>query len=133
MAADRDPPHVLVIDDDAAILGLYQDLLEDDGYRVTVWSSPHLDPAGVRALTPDAIVLDLLIGRADVGLRFLQRLKTDPATAAIPVLVSSADHTLAEQARDHLAVRDCGTVRKPFDIDEFLTAVRACLVGAASP
>jgi CheY-like chemotaxis protein len=29
-------PHVLVIDDDPAMLGLYADLLEGEGYRVTL-------------------------------------------------------------------------------------------------
>ena len=132
MAADPDPPHVLVIDDEVSILELYRDLFEDEGYRVTLWTYLERDPAGVRALAPDAIVLDLLIGREDLGLRFLQDLKADPTTAAIPVLVGSADLDLLERARERLAAADCGAVRKPFDIDEFLAAIRACLAEASS-
>ena len=133
MAADPDAPHILVIDDEPSILALYRDLLEDEGYRVTLWTVPERDPAGIHALGPDAIVLDLLIGREDLGFRFLERLKSEPATAAIPVLVCSADVDLLERARERLAAGDCGAVRKPFDIDEFLAAIRACLAKASPP
>jgi DNA-binding response OmpR family regulator len=130
VAADREPPHVLIVNDAAAILDLYRDLLEDDGYRVTAWTYPESDPLGVRAVGPDVVVLDLLFGREAAGLGFLQRLKADPTTASIPVLLSSADPALLERAREELAAWDCGAVRKPFEVEEFLAAIRACLAKA---
>ena len=60
--------HVLVIDDTPAILDLFQDLLEEQGYRVSldnfsVDASEKL--AQVRALKPDLIVLDYMVGGKD--------------------------------------------------------------------
>ena len=120
-------PHVLVIDDDRPILDLYRDLLEDEGYRVTGRAYPDVEPAEAAALRPDAIILDFVFGGENVGLGFLERLKADPATEPIPVVVCTGDRRAAEDARAELDGWGCGVVLKPFDVDELAAKVRACV------
>jgi hypothetical protein len=43
------------------------------------------------------------------------------------MLVCSADHRLLERLHDQLAAWDCGVLRKPFGLEEFLSAIRACV------
>src|SRR4051812_8367740 len=53
------PPLVLVIDDDAQVLCILDELLEDEGYWVT--TSTHVrDVEQIRQLAPDLILLDIV-------------------------------------------------------------------------
>ncbi len=119
--------HVLIFDDDGGTRELYRDVLEDEGYRVTLFTAPELEPGAVARLAPELIVLDLRFRHEGDGVTLLERLKGDPATRPIPVLVCSADHHLLDDLYDRLAAWDCGVLPKPFGLEEFLTAIRACL------
>ena len=127
MDAGLRTPHILAIDDEPDILEVYRDILTDEGYRVTTQLVPATDPADVRALAPDLIVLDLLIGHEDRGTPFLAMLKADSTTRDIPVLVCSVAIHRLRALEAQFASWDCGVVAKPFDIDDFLADVRACL------
>lgn len=126
-----DAPLILVIDDDEAVLQVYQDLLEDEGYRLSLLAYPPSDTDDVRRTQPDLILLDLLFGAEDAGSPFLLRLKEDETTTSIPVLVATADQRLAEQRRPLFDAWHCGVILKPFDIDDLSTAVHRRLHGAA--
>jgi len=119
--------HVLAINDDLAILGVYADLLAEEGYRVTTERMPYVDPADVIAIGPDVIVLDLLVRHEERGAGFLAMLKVDPATRDVPVVVCSGDSGPLKEIAEPLGTWDCGVVEKPFDIDDVLAVVRACL------
>ena len=121
------PPHLLVIDDEPAMLSVYRELLSDEGFRVTLQHYPPASPAEVAALAPDLIILDLIVGGEPAGWHFLQRLKAEPSTASIPVLVCTADYRFLEGVREQLTAWDCGIIPKPFDVDELLGKVRGCL------
>jgi CheY-like chemotaxis protein len=112
------------MDDDLETLDLYRAVLEDEGYRVTLASSPAIDAAAVATLAPDAILLDLRFPRKTDGLAVLARLKADPGTVAIPVLVCSGDIRLLDEVQEQLLAWDCAVLPKPFDLDPFLAAVQ---------
>ena len=112
--------HVLVIDDDVDIRDLFRDLLEGEGYRVTTRSDPDLTVTEVAIVAPDLIVLELLYGRQNTGLPFLETLKTHPATAAIPAIVCSGAADVVEASQEQLAAWDCGIAVKPFEIEAIL-------------
>jgi DNA-binding response OmpR family regulator len=124
-------PHVLVIDDDVSTLELYQAVLEEEGYRLTLLTTPDLAPEAVSTLDPSLILLDLRFRHETDGVGLLERLKGDPATRPIPVLVCSADHQLLDDLYDRLAAWDCGVLPKPFGLAALLAAIRAC-VGQSS-
>lgn len=80
---------ILLVDDDARILAPLQVLLEAEGYRVLL--APDGEAAG--SMTdlehPDLIVTDWMMPVLD-GVAFCRRLKTNNATAGIPVVMLTA-------------------------------------------
>ncbi len=113
--------HVLVVNDDQDVLALYRELLvEEGGFRVSIEAYPQIDLSDVKRLAPDLMVLDYLIGREDLGERFLRALKADEATSAIPILVCTAATHLVPQVEAGLTPTDLGVLVKPFDIDALL-------------
>jgi two-component system, OmpR family, response regulator VicR len=125
MSADGRQPHILVINDTQEILDLMQELLEDEGYRVTT-SLALLNLDRVRELAPDIIVQDLLFeGTQELGWTFLTLVRLDPALARIPLVLCTAavrtvnDPEMAEQL-DRQGIR---VVLKPFTIDDLLTTL----------
>ena len=124
------PTHVLVMDDTLVILELLQELLEDEGYRVTT-SQDVLDLPQIRAMQPDVIMQDLrFAGVPDTGGQFLTAARLDPELAHVPIILCTAatrevqDKVMAEQLR-RLRVR---VVLKPFDIDELLAVLAEALI-----
>jgi CheY-like chemotaxis protein len=78
-----------------------------------------LDPDGV---FPDLVLLDLKLPRID-GLDVLRRLRADPRTALLPIVIltsSKEDRDLVESYR----LGANSYIRKPVDFDQFTEAVR---------
>ena len=120
------PKHILVINDTVAILELFRSLLEEEGYRVSTddFSVDMLQMLGrVKADPPDLVVLDFIIMDEGKGWQFLQLLKMDRQTRAIPVIACTAAARLAEELHTHLDVMGVAVVLKPFDIDVLLAEV----------
>jgi two-component system, OmpR family, response regulator VicR len=125
MSADGRQPHILVVNDTQEILDLMQELLEEEGYRVTT-SLALLDLAKVRALAPDIIVQDLLFeGTQELGWKFLTLMRLDPQLARIPlVLCTAAVRTVNEpEMAEQLDRQGIRVVLKPFTIDDLLTTL----------
>jgi CheY-like chemotaxis protein len=127
MGDPADAPLVLVIDDDDAVLQVYQDLLIEDGFRLAVRSSPPSSVDEVWRAQPDLILLDLLFGSEQSGWDFLRMIKEEATTAAIPVVVVTANQRLVEDQRPTFEAWGCGIVLKPFDIDELSASLRRAL------
>lgn len=124
--------HVLVVDDLPEFLEVIQAVLAEEGVRVTTRTAPPDDPATILALAPDVIVLDFVIAGTESGLTFLERLKSDPRIAPIPVVVCTAATRLIERMADQLAAWNCRIVPKPFELEDLLDALAACL-GTRTP
>ncbi|MEA2531755.1 MAG: hypothetical protein QOG89_3399 [Thermomicrobiales bacterium] len=90
--------HVLVINRHAPFLTFCSVLLQGRGYAVTTTNPGPRTVAVLVALGPDAIVLDL--GKGEPGdWELLVGVARDPRTAAIPLVVTSADAALLERAQ----------------------------------
>ncbi len=110
---------VLVADDDVAIGDVMQILLEDNGYEVLFTS----DPSEIHKLIekkPDIILLDIWMSGVS-GKDVCQKIKNDPATAQIPVILFSANRDTREIANE--AGAD-GFIAKPFEIKEIIDVVK---------
>jgi CheY-like chemotaxis protein len=112
---------VLVVEDDEAVSSLLVALLEDRGYAAV----PAMDGQAAIELAgkmlPDLITLDLALPGTD-GHEVLARLKADPKTRDIPVVVISAfTQILPAGERKKLAY----LLGKPFDVTEVLEVVQA--------
>jgi CheY-like chemotaxis protein len=81
-------PSVLVIDDNQGLVELLRRYLA--GLMCRVWTATN-GSAGLELaarLIPDAIILDVMMPEMD-GWELLQRLRSHPSTAAIPVIICS--------------------------------------------
>lgn len=102
---------VLVVDDDAAIVQLLETALEEDGYTVfATFGAEAITLA--RTLHPAVILLDINMPGMD-GIEVSRRLRDDPATADIPIVVMSAQDRLRATAA-LMPVDD--RLPKPFEI-----------------
>ncbi|MDQ2805499.1 MAG: response regulator [Chloroflexota bacterium] len=117
--AEPDTPLVLVIEDNADLAAIVRGMLEGAGYRVAVAADGTAGLAAAGRLRPAAILLDLLLPQAG-GWDVLQRLKADPTTADVPVVVVS----ILEQQRLGLLLGATGYLVKPLDRDRLLGLLR---------
>ena len=92
---------VLVIDDDEIARYLVRNHLAGAPFQVTEADDPVAGLREAHASRPDAIVLDLVMPQMS-GFEVLDRLKQDPATMDIPVVVLTSK-TLTDEERRRLA------------------------------
>ncbi len=114
------PPLIAIIDDDRPSTEFIAALLQDAGYR-TITSTTHdtiLDL--VRDHRPDLFIVDLMRRGAYVGAVTLSLLRDHPATAAVPVILCSANAKFLHAQRAALWQRKCLTLTKPFLHHELL-------------
>jgi len=84
-AARARPPRILVVEDDRDIAALIARNLSQVGYHVDVVGTGRAAIDHVRREHPDLVTLDIYLPDMD-GLDVLHTLKTDPATADVPVV-----------------------------------------------
>jgi CheY-like chemotaxis protein len=118
---------ILIIDDDADTIGLYRRHLEVHGYAVRAARSSEQVETQIAESCPDLILLDVLMPRQD-GWKMLQRLKTMPETAAIPVVICS----VLSQPSLALVLGAEEVLQKPIDEGDLLTTVQRVLAQAGS-
>ena len=119
-------PRVLVVDDEEVFADLARDQLGARGFEVAVASSGEEALAAAAENPPDVILLDVLLpGLA--GDEVLRRLKSDPRTKAVPVVVCSV--TLRERVAQErlLALGASAFVSKPCKPDDLAARLREVL------
>ncbi len=124
-------PHIVVVNDTQEILDLFKEILEDEGYRVSLSSFAFNEMDDLVNLQPDLVILDFMIGGESHGWQLLQKMKMDRRTASVPTIVCTAALNLARELEGHLRIKRVGIVLKPFDIDDLVTEVRERLQDAA--
>lgn len=118
---------LLVIDDDQAILNLYIEVLEDEGYQVIACESQDDAVACITREQPDLVILDLWMQSPVSGWEIYQQLATHPDTAMIPVIISTAATERHLKPPADLQGSEINVLLKPFEIDDLLAAVKAGL------
>ena len=116
---------ILVVEDDPDIAQLIGHYLEKAGHSVEFLSSGATVMPRVRRQPPDVVVLDLMLPELD-GLMICQAMRTDPQTAAIPIIMVTARGDEA----DRIAGLELGAddyVTKPFSPKELAARVTALL------
>ena len=85
----RARPRVLIVDDERKNRQLIEVMLGDEHYDITTASSGEEALALIRASPPDLLLLDVMMPGMD-GYQLAARMKGDPATARMPIIMLSA-------------------------------------------
>ena len=96
MAGER--KKLLIVDDEPALLNLATTYFEQIGYEVKGAPDSTDIPAALKGWKPDVILLDIIMPNVN-GLEVLRGLKSDLATASIPIFIFSnldAEEEIAE-------------------------------------
>lgn len=119
---DYHAQNILIVDDDPVIRMLVTEYLAHYGHSVEVVESGKLCLEKIEQKSPDILILDMLMPDMS-GNEVLERLRADPRTANLPIIMLSADKRMAAQASNG-AHADC-YIEKPFNIKDFLTAIES--------
>ncbi|MBK3631476.1 response regulator [Streptomyces sp. MBT97] len=115
---------VLVVDDNKVIRQLIRVNLELEGIEVVTASDGVECLEVVHQVQPDLVTLDVVMPRLD-GLRTAARLRDDPRTRELPLVVISA--CTQHEVEAGLGVGVEAFLAKPFDPAELVTVVRGLL------
>lgn len=116
---------ILVIDDEEDILELVRYNLAREGYNVRLASSGEQALRMIRQEMPDLVLLDLMLPNID-GLEVCKRLKGDPDTASLPVVMLSAKGAESDVVTG-LELGASDYITKPFSPRVLTARVRAVL------
>jgi CheY-like chemotaxis protein len=95
------PARVLIIDDDATALELFELMLVERGYIVRAVLTVEAGLAEAAIHAPDAILLDLHLPLLD-GLECLRRLRAAPLHLTTPVAILTGDYFLSDEVASEL-------------------------------
>lgn len=114
---------VLVVDDDTSIRGMVRSVLHREGFDVEEVAGGKDAIVRMAEKSYDAVVLDVMM-RDGSGHEVLHVLaSTRPAVKCV-VVVSAASSATIEALPD---ANVQAKLRKPFDIDELVRAIRLCV------
>jgi DNA-binding response OmpR family regulator len=129
-----DPPgrtfSVLVVDDDPGLQGLFLTLLARQGFAVECAPNGRVAFDYLKRGSYSVILLDLMMPDVD-GLELLERIgRESPALLRRVIVITGAAPPLVDEVD---VSRIWGLMRKPFDIDDLVQAVRRCAQGLFTP
>jgi DNA-binding response OmpR family regulator len=119
---------ILVINDDAAILRLYEDLLSELGHEAVTQATARTGPQTVRDVQADMLVVDLQQpDEHEYGLRIIEEIRATPDLTAFPIVLCSGATEELAPVLPRLASLDIPVLQKPFEVDELARTVETAL------
>ena len=123
-------PTILVVDDDHMLLKMINHILERTGYEVLTIDNGEEALQIAADHLPDLIILDVMMPHMD-GLEVCRRLKANPDTSLIPVILLTANDFIDDKvAGFELGAHDY--ITKPFNTQEFVSRVKSHVEGSIS-
>jgi two-component system phosphate regulon response regulator PhoB len=121
----KDQPRVLVVEDEPAQLEILAYNLESDGFMVSRARDGEEALLLIREDVPDVIVMDWMMPHLS-GIEVCRRLKSNPETRSIPVIILSARSEDEDKVRG-LEIGADDYVVKPYSVVELMARVRTQL------
>ena len=118
-------PHILIVEDEAALVELLRYNLDKEGFRV---SSAHDGEEALSAIAenpPDLVILDWMLPLVS-GLEVCRQIRRKPETRELPVIMLTARGEEADRVRGLEGGAD-DDISKPFSPSELVARVRAVL------
>lgn len=116
---------VLVADDDVDHVTIVRTILEQNGYEAIVALDGEETLAIVENQLPDLVLLDIMMPKVD-GLEVVRRLKENPKTRDLPVIMFSAKSGTRE-IMESFNYGASNYLIKPIDSDRLLEKIQATL------
>ena len=123
---------ILLVDDDADLRRVYGDVLAGEGYEVQRVAGGRAAFAAAAAALPDLVLSDVSMPGGG-GLALLEKLRAEPATARVPVILMSGVRKDAEAQADGLEQGADDYLPKPVAPPLMLAKVAAVLRRYAAP
>jgi CheY-like chemotaxis protein len=131
METENTGKRILIVDDEPDIVFVLTTALKKNGYR-TEEAFNGLDALEkIRTSPPDAVVMDVMMPKMD-GSSVNLKLKEDPQTAGIPVIIITGKGHFKELLDIHEGVNVAAYLEKPFPISLLLEKLRVILGGPGS-
>lgn len=119
---------IYIVEDDDNIRELEAFAMKNSGYDTECFESSKDFYKATAKAVPDLILLDIMLP-GDDGLTILKKLRDDPVTANIPVIIISAKTTELDRVKG-LDMGADDYLCKPFGVMELVSRVRARLRGS---
>ena len=117
----------MVVDDYHDLVEIVRFMLESKGFNVRCAYNGQELFTGLEELKPDLIILDIMMPQMD-GLKVLTRLKGDPGTASIPVILLTAKVQYVDVLGGYKMGAD-HYITKPFTSPQLITGINLVLGG----
>jgi diguanylate cyclase (GGDEF)-like protein len=118
--------NILVVDDNPDKLHLLESALKLAGYRVTTATDGDEALAAIESYQPDLVITDVMMPRMN-GYELAQRIRANPRTKFIPVIMQTAAGRRVEDLRRASEVGALGYITDPTDLDLLLARTRTLL------
>lgn len=122
-AINGDGATVMVVDDSPTIRKILGLTLERAGYRVVAEPNGESALQRLKDLIPRVVLLDIAMPDLD-GYEVCKRIKQDPRTSAVPVIMLSGKGAFFDKVKGHMAGAN-EYLTKPFETPEVLAVVTA--------
>ncbi len=118
--------NILVVDDNPDKLSLIEAALSLAGYHVTTATDGDEALAAIESYQPDLVITDVMMPRMN-GYELAQRIRGNPVTKFIPVIMQTAAGRRTEDLRRANEVGALGYITDPTDLDLLLARTRTLL------
>jgi len=118
--------NILVVDDNPDKLNLIKTALDLAGYHVTTATDGDEALAAIESYQPDLVITDVMMPRMN-GYELAQRIRANPVTKFIPVIMQTAAGRRTEDLRRANQAGALGYITDPTDLDLLLSRTRTLL------
>lgn len=117
---------ILIVDDNPDKLGLLEAAFSLAGYNVNTATDGDEALAAIESYQPDLVITDVMMPRMN-GYELAQRIRANPLTKFIPVIMQTAASKRVEDLRRASEVGALGYITDPTDLDLMLARARTLL------
>jgi len=119
---------ILLVEDDAVVAHVYRERFLREGFNVETVSDGLTAMKSLRAIKPDAIILDLLMPKLN-GVDVLKFIRAEPSLKSVPVIILS-NACMSEEADEAAKIgADLALLKSGCTPAQLVTAINNLLSG----